>query len=1130
MGDVWLAKHWLGEDVAVKILGAKHLQEPDAKINFHKEIQAHASLLHPNIVPLFDYGTLTDPPKSYAQNSTPLFVSMALAQFGDLTTLGQLHNWNQIWLLTKQLLDALAFAHARDVIHRDIKPKNILVFDGEDHPTFKLADFGIAHISATVQDAQTKMLSTSVGTPNYMAPEQIEGKWYQYGPWTDLYALGCTLYKMICGKPPFHGKTRYELYKQHLTVLRPPVDPLFEVPPTLERWLHKMMAIQPQDRFLCAAHAQQQLPPAFPDVPIWSTGLHTPIHTSEDKTLITYTTHETSNNTNDPIAFEAVDMTFEDLALFETAKHHQPSTEIPSWRQINDAPQMAPGMGLSLFNLREIPLCARTTEGDIIWSALSTVVRERKMQTIEINGTVGLGKSALAHGLARRAHELGLAHVLTASSQQGTQKHTIGVMLDQFFQSWKLNQATLYRHLKTRITPASRRDHPYLSDLQTLVRIMRPTEHMIDEQQTFITLERVVRRLTQQQPLILLLEHAATDEELARWLDHLRQTDQDIPILVLCMSEHANRGFTKIQIDRRLNLSPVSANDIHQMINAILPIDRSLSQHLHHHAEGNPLFAIQLLNHHIEQNELHLKDHARFILKSKHNAIPVDIQSIWLDRLTQLLKHFPQASHDDVSQAMELAAYFDEPFDMGTWQLCFQLAKLNPPAHLLDTLFEYGLLKSTDERWQLAHGLLTQSLQQMANMRQRQAKHHRVIAQALESQHPNPTWQTAQRIAQHWIAGQHPKLALPHLNFATTLLMDQHHIQHQGALTTLYRQTVQQCALEPTDTHVLASEIHYHCHIINESRFDEALHTLTVLYQQAMDQNQNKLAAYAALSIGDIHHRQGNIKSASTWDARAVTLCTQPETYYLAARGLRSAQYFTDSPDEAFHAIDRALQHLSGYNRLELLKTKINQLIDNQKLQQAQEVLDELLPEARKHNFLPLSLRAANSQGELARLQNQPSVAWKHYLEAQKLAMQTGHRHLIPLLDINLVLTAMMSKRWDISAQYLERAESSLIQMGTIGSRQWLIRVLYITQAAGTQKWDSVRSLLQPLLPKWPTEARLVIDHVHCLELTAQLTHPTHPQLAKDIWHITIDMWQRLKQPQQATRLQNHLATLTRFH
>ena len=280
------------------------------------------------------------------------------------------------------------------------------------------------------------------------------------------------------------------------------------------------------------------------------------------------------------------------------------------------------------------------------------------------------------------------------------------------------------------------------------------------------------------------------------------------------------------------------------------------------------------------------------------------------------------------------------------------------------------------------------------------------------------------------------------------------------------------------------------------------------------------------MSIGDIHHRQGHIKSASTWDARAVTQCTQPETYYLAARGLRSAQYFTDSPEEAFKAIDKALQHLTGYNRLELLKTKVNQLIDNQKLQQAQDILDELIPEARKHNFLSLSLRAANSQGELARLQDQPGVAWRHYLEAQKLAMQTGHQHLIPLLDINLVMTAMMSKRWDISAQYLERAENRLIQMGTIGSRQWLIRVLYMAQAAGTQKWDSVRALLQPLSPRWPTEARLVIDHVHGLELTAQLTYPTHPQLAKDIWHIAIDMWRRLKQPQHADRLKDHLATL----
>ncbi|MEZ4462402.1 MAG: protein kinase [bacterium] len=107
-------------------------------------------------------------------------------------------------------LHALAHAHARDLIHRDIKPANVLIRQGTLGAQYVLTDFGIAHAAERQtrtfgSDQTASSHEDASGTPHYMSPEQFTGLWRDYGPWTDLYALGIVAWELMTGTPPFRG-------------------------------------------------------------------------------------------------------------------------------------------------------------------------------------------------------------------------------------------------------------------------------------------------------------------------------------------------------------------------------------------------------------------------------------------------------------------------------------------------------------------------------------------------------------------------------------------------------------------------------------------------------------------------------------------------------------------------------------------------------------------------------------------------------------------------------------------------------------------------------------------------------------------------------------------------------------
>ena len=248
MATVYLAedlKH--GRQVAVKVLRPE-LAAALGPERFLREIATTANLRHPHILPLYDSG----------EAAGFLYYVMPLIEGGSLRdrlTREKQLPIDEALAIAREVADALGYAHARGVVHRDTKPENILLEGG--HAV--VSDFGIARAVSAAGAEQLTATGVSIGTPTYMSPEQAAGDPDLDGR-SDLYSLGCVLYEMLAGQPPFTGPTAEAVTRQHLITVAAPVTNLRPtVPPEVAGALARTLAKNPADRFNPAAQFVQAL-------------------------------------------------------------------------------------------------------------------------------------------------------------------------------------------------------------------------------------------------------------------------------------------------------------------------------------------------------------------------------------------------------------------------------------------------------------------------------------------------------------------------------------------------------------------------------------------------------------------------------------------------------------------------------------------------------------------------------------------------------------------------------------------------------------------------------------------------------------------------------------------------------
>ena len=243
MGIVYRAEHLsLGTPYAVKILHARWATRSSVVERFRREALACARLKHPNVVFVTDFGF---------KKELGIYIAMEYLDGQPLSAFlrGRKLPAERAVSIAVQIAEALEAAHQLGIIHRDLKSENIVRVDVPGRDDFvKVLDFGIAQLKW--EDEQLTAAGTVLGSPHYMAPEQIQGFRDQIGPQTDVYALGILLYEMLSGTLPFRGARPIDICRQHLLEIPPNLDTL--VPALANSELPgivaQMLAKDPKDR------------------------------------------------------------------------------------------------------------------------------------------------------------------------------------------------------------------------------------------------------------------------------------------------------------------------------------------------------------------------------------------------------------------------------------------------------------------------------------------------------------------------------------------------------------------------------------------------------------------------------------------------------------------------------------------------------------------------------------------------------------------------------------------------------------------------------------------------------------------------------------------------------------------
>jgi tetratricopeptide (TPR) repeat protein len=543
MGRVYLARHReLGTPVALKALA---LTDERLLASFQGEIEASARLDHPHIARVFAHGRA--PGGGPLTEGTPWF-AMELLRSDLATELRGVSSWDQVAPLLGHLFDALAHAHARGIVHRDLKPSNVLFGRPDDlRPGLKLVDFGIA--------ARGRDSVRGVGTPSAMAPEQWEDDLGAVGPWTDLYALGVLVWRVVCGRKPIEGDDLPGLLYRQGRADFDPFAPRLEVPEGLEDWLRTCMAPRAAQRFQAVADARHALEELL-DGPL--------VPASADAEDVTEPLDQAAT-----VSLEQLDA----QAAGEVIGQAVVPGPVPvAWG--DPLPEPAPvhlaGVGLSLLRWREPRLVGRSDLRAVLWGGLVKAVQRGRAVAVELEGAAGVGVSALGRWLVERARERSGALAVHVSGRPGAAPNEgVHNVVDELLQPMGTPGA-----LPGRQRGLERLGAHHARTLEALEALDRPGEDAVR------AAARVVLGIARRRPVVLFLDDAQHDpslQGLAALAAGLRA-----PVLVVV------RGAQPGPRALRARVGPLGPSEASLLLGQLLPLDIDLERALVDRTGGRP--------------------------------------------------------------------------------------------------------------------------------------------------------------------------------------------------------------------------------------------------------------------------------------------------------------------------------------------------------------------------------------------------------------------------------------------------------------------------------------------------------------------------------------------------------------
>lgn len=685
MGAVWAARHRAtGLAVAVKLLKGELVRDPWFLRAFSGEVRAVAALDHPSIVTLLDHGTVAAPlagPGLDGVGAGSPWLAMEQLPGASLNAAKGRTDWPDFVRILRGLLGALAHAHARGVLHRDLKPANVI----DTGERVVLLDFGLARLR---EDSETLgNTGVVVGTATYMAPEQCRGHDADYGPWTDLYALGALGWALLTGRGPFGRQPSFAAHTAaHCSAPLPRLAARRPVPPAAEAFLRRLLAKDPADRFrfaaeaLAALEAIAGLPPGPPA----------------------------------PVAPAPVPV------------RRPPLPRSGASGPGRQGPRLVEA-GLRLFGKRRVPLVGRRAEKALLWEALREVERGGA-PVVLLRGPAGTGKTSLVRWLTEAAHEAGVADSLWAlhGEEPGAtdglgpalaralrctapDASAVAERLGQLASRWGLSAAEA-RALGLLVAgaPAGRTGFSSAGERHAAAR-------------------SVLLRMSQDGPFIIVLDDVQWGADALSFALHLqsRPPGERLPFLLVLTSREPAPGSIPDQLLARLlrspdaraiELGPVPPGHRARMIHDTLQVSGALAAAIEERTGGNPLFMVQLVQDWVRRGLL-VAEGARFVLRPGADPrLPRDLREVWGTRLDQALAGRSRAER----RAVELAAVLGMSVETAEWLAAGREAGCWPSLELVDDLLAAGLVEpgadGPEQGWRFVHGMLREALVQEAEL------------------------------------------------------------------------------------------------------------------------------------------------------------------------------------------------------------------------------------------------------------------------------------------------------------------------------------------------------------------------------------------------------------------------------
>jgi eukaryotic-like serine/threonine-protein kinase len=728
MGVVWQALHpATGVRSAVKVLRSNKAWDLRTVGLFQTEVRAVAALDHPAIVMILDQGTIPAAAEQASDGELVAgspYLAMELATGGTLfDRVGKL-TWEELRETLVGVLDGLAHAHARGVIHRDIKPSNIMLAGPKDlRPGPKLTDFGIAQLRLKATDEPLDD-SNFCGSPSYISPEQFQAFHHDVGPWSDLYSLGCTTWAISTGQTPYQANGLGEMLERHCRGELPPYKPILDAPDGFEGWLKALLQPRITRRVQRAADAAKGL------LELEGRTTTVPMAPAPEPEIDEAPTIDTGRVLGRTTA----------IGPGPAGRPLDPPT-LPPWRP-NVPPDWRPdvtarltplqllGAGLGLFGLRRIPLIGRESERDRLWGCLRAVSGQGQARAVVVRGGAGHGKSHLARWLCERADETGAGVALQAvHGQIPGPHHGIGPMLGRLLRTpgftrrevaaraeRRLKQLGWHRHylwhaLTELIAPS---DDPEKS--QTGVRFPTPDER-------YVVASAFLEREAQLRPLVLWMDDVQWGADAVSLARHVLLRNRSEPIATLMVltvrdealvpgsfEEHALEELLELPGAEQIALPPLAEEETTGLVGELLRLEHEVATQVVERAEGNPLFAIQLVGDWVSRGVLELKGDKLALRDGASARIPDDIHQVWADRFERVLADRAEGAR----ASLELASALGQFVDWAEWRGACRRAGVSPPASLLGDLAAQGLVRSDPMGWAFVHGMARESLERDA--------------------------------------------------------------------------------------------------------------------------------------------------------------------------------------------------------------------------------------------------------------------------------------------------------------------------------------------------------------------------------------------------------------------------------